>query len=120
MHVKRSEDVPSVATPNGEVVYELIGAAIGVSDNHSVAKIAIPPGKGALRHYHPIAEESYYIISGSAIVEIDEERQQLRAGDTVLIPANAVHTIRNQSSEMLVFLAICVPAWTTDCSVFVE
>ncbi|MGV2434709.1 MAG UNVERIFIED_CONTAM: hypothetical protein LVT10_07315 [Anaerolineae bacterium] len=51
-----------------------------------------------------------------------DEVQSVKVGDTILIPANMVHQIRNlaTSRENLVFIAVCVPAWTVNCSVFLD
>ena len=122
MHIQRSDNVPAFASPHGEVVYELIGEKAGDISGHSVAQIVLPPGKAAQKHYHPVAEESYYILAGRGRVTIDNETREVTAGDTIYIPANAVHEIENHTSghENLIFLAVCVPAWTPDNSVYVD
>jgi mannose-6-phosphate isomerase-like protein (cupin superfamily) len=115
-------NVSPITTPHGELIRELIGrtATKGFAPRHSVAHIVLPPGKSSLLHYHPEAEESYYILSGRARVLIGEEEVVMVAGTAVLIPAPQPHKITNIGSEVLTFLAICVPAWEPDNSVFLE
>lgn len=122
MHALSLNDLSPITTPHGELIRELIGrtATEGSVPRHSVAHIVLPPGKSSLRHYHPEAEESYYILSGRARVLIGEEEVELTAGTAVLIPAPQPHKITNIGSEDLAFLAICVPAWEPDNSVFLE
>lgn len=122
MHIRNNDDVPAFASPHGEVVYELIGNKAGGSNAHSVAQIVIQPSKASRKHYHPTAEESYYILAGRGLVVMDGERREVNAGDAVMIPPKAVHQIFNNGTgnELLVFLAVCVPAWTPDNSVFVD
>lgn len=122
MHIKNTDDVPAFASAHGEVVYELIGHKAGGSTQHSLAQITILPGKASLKHYHPEAEESYYILAGRGRIEIDGETREVSAGDAVLIPPDVTHQIFNasQSNENLVFLAVCLPAWTPDNSVYVD
>jgi mannose-6-phosphate isomerase-like protein (cupin superfamily) len=120
MHKLNPQDIPPFVAPHGESVQELGGHAAGGLLAHSLAYITLPPGKKSLKHYHPVAEESYYILSGAAEVFIDGETAALRPGDMVAIRAGQVHQIRNPHPEPLGFLAVCVPAWTPDCSVFVE
>lgn len=122
MHVQRSDNVPGFASPHGEVVHELIGEKTGDAHSHSLAQIMLPPGKSSLKHYHPQAEESFYILAGRGSVILDDERRQVTAGDAIYIPHNVVHQIINDSNsgENLIFLAVCAPAWTPDNSVFVE
>ena len=122
MHINRSDNVPAFASPHGEVVYELIGNKAGGSNRHSLAQIVLPPGKASRKHYHPEAEESYYILSGHGKVKLGDESQNLTAGDTIMIPTGIVHQIFNTSTgnELLIFLAICQPAWTPDNSVYLD
>lgn len=122
MHIQRSDNVPAFASPSGEVIHELIGEKAGDISGHSVAQITLPPGKSAQKHYHPVAEESYYILAGRGRVTIDDETREITAGDTIYIPPKAVHTIKNHTAgqENLIFLAVCIPAWTPDNSVYVD
>jgi mannose-6-phosphate isomerase-like protein (cupin superfamily) len=122
IHALSLDNVSPITTPHGELISELIGrtATEGSVPQHSVAHIVLPPGKSSLLHYHPEAEESYYILSGQARVLIGEEEVVLTAGTAVLIPSPQPHKITNIGSEDLAFLAICVPAWAPDNSVFLE
>lgn len=119
MHVQNAAHMNPFESAHGEVVYEYMGNAAGGTTQHSLAQIVLPPGKAALRHYHPIVEESYYVLSGEGYIVLDGEKRIVTAGDAIAIPVNAVHQIFNHSGENLVFLAICAPPWTPDCSVFV-
>lgn len=122
MHIKRSDDVPAFASQHGEVVHELIGNKAGGSSAHSMAQITLPAGKASRKHYHPVAEESYYILAGRGSVLIDDVVKSVGGGDAIMIPPNAIHQIRNDSptNENLVFIAVCIPAWTPDNSVFLD
>jgi len=55
---------------------------------------------------------------GKARVIVDGETKELTQGMSVIIPPRKTHQIFNETSELLVFLAVCVPAWTPECSVF--
>ena len=120
MNVKNAKTIQGFESEHGEVVRELFGAAAGGSQGHSLAQITVPPGKGSLKHYHPIAEESYYILSGTGRMEIDGEVTTLGPGDSVIIVPPQVHQLTNTGDHDLVLLAVCVPAWTPDCSVMVD
>ena len=79
MHIKNTDTVHAFASPHGEVVYELIGAKAGGSNRHSLAQITILPGKASRKHYHPEAEESYYILAGHGHLEMDGEKREVNA-----------------------------------------
>ncbi len=120
MHIRNAAALPGVGSAHGEVVFELIGRAAGGSHQHSLAQIVLPPGKASRRHFHPVAEESYYILSGTAEIELNGERATLAAGDSVMLPPTQVHQITNTGDTDLVLLAVCVPAWTPDNSVYLD
>ena len=118
MHITDPTRVAPVASAHGETVYELLGRAAGA--RHSVAYVTIPPGKASLRHYHPEAEESYYILQGEARMLLGEEEASLSAGQIVYVPPLQPHRIVSTGTADLVFLAICAPAWEPGNSVFLE
>ena len=56
-----------------------------------VSDVVIPPGAQVPRHYHP-GEEFLYLVEGSAVhVEQGKPDLPLNAGDSYVIPPNAVH-----------------------------
>ena len=71
-------------------------------------------------HYHPVAEESYYILKGHAKMVLGQEEATLKPGQIVLIPPGTNHKIYNAGKETLEFLVVCVPAWEPGNTVFLE
>jgi quercetin dioxygenase-like cupin family protein len=69
-------------------------------------EIAVPnPGDAPRgRHFHADTEECIYVLSGQGRTESDSGDHELRAGDTILIPAGETHVTRNTGSEPLVLL----------------
>ena len=53
------------------------------------------------KHYHPEAEEVFYVISGKGIGGVGEasEETEIVKGDTVWIPKGAVHWLYNPFDE---------------------
>lgn len=120
MQIHNVKNIKGFASEHGEVVFEYFGSAAGHSSAHSLAHIVIPPGKASRKHYHPVAEESYYILSGTAKLVVDDDSATLGSGDSVVLLPNQVHQISNNGAEDLVLLAVCVPAWTPDNSVYLD
>jgi mannose-6-phosphate isomerase-like protein (cupin superfamily) len=121
MHInsKNKKGNLSIQAHPGEIITELIGRSFKVSTEiHSVAHVIIPPNEASLPHYHPIAEESYYILRGSGHIVLDKEESDISPGEIVLIPPTVPHQIFNNSDkDDLEFLVICVPAWEASNSV---
>ncbi len=89
-------------------------------ERHSVAFVRIPAGKASRLHYHPEAEESYYILRGQARIQVGENEAAVGPGDGVLIPSREPHKIWNSGDQDLEFLATWVPAWEPKNTVWLE
>jgi mannose-6-phosphate isomerase-like protein (cupin superfamily) len=68
--------------------------------------IAVPPPGEALRgpHVHHAFEECIYVLSGEGLMVTEAAAHPLRAGDTILIPAEEFHVTRNVGQVPLVLL----------------
>jgi len=66
----------------------------------------VPPGKRAWPfHRHHVADELFYILSGSGEVRLDGETKPIRAGDLIGNPAGAeAHQIVNTGAQELRYL----------------
>jgi quercetin dioxygenase-like cupin family protein len=110
--VKRAEDVE----------YEAVGAADGLSKgvlldesdgapNFAVRRFVLEPGSAVPRHTNEIEHEQY-VLEGEYTVGIEEAGDDgpteteytVSAGDSLLIPAGAVHWYRNEGEEPGAFL----------------
>lgn len=89
----------------GDVDYEDVGAAEGVSKgvlvgeehgtpNLALRRFTIAPGGEIPKHTNEIEHEQY-VLAGEYTVGIDDKEYTVRAGDSIHIPANAVHWYRN-------------------------
>ncbi len=70
-----------------------------------VAYAMLQEGKAYEPHAHGDHEEIYYIIAGNGEITIDGETQKIRDGDAIYIPAGSVHSIVNNGTDFLIFLA---------------
>jgi mannose-6-phosphate isomerase-like protein (cupin superfamily) len=103
---------PFVA-PLGEKIYEMIGRPqeLGGTTNHSFVHVVVPAGSRSPRHFHKVSEETYYVLSGSAAMEVDGNEFPLVAGDALLIMPREWHQIKNDSTDELHFITVSAPAW---------
>ena len=102
--------------PSGEIIYEIFGKQehLGDTKNHGLAEAIIPPGKSSEKHFHKKTEETYYILSGTGRIIIDEKTHTLNTGDLCLIMPGETHQMFNDNDVDVVFLAISAPAWDKD------
>lgn len=123
MRLTRKEDITApFESGTGERVYEILGApeAIGGASHHSFSHVVIPAGCSSRPHYHPVAEETYYILAGEGRMLVDGKELILRPGDALLILPPEVHQIFNDTDRDLEFIAVCAPAWEPSNSVYLD
>ena len=68
------------------------------------------PGKCHDFHRHPGQEEVIYVIEGTIEQWLEQEKHVLSAGDSVVIPASAVHATFNDGDAPATILAILSPS----------
>ncbi|WP_413582510.1 cupin domain-containing protein [Bdellovibrio sp. HCB288] len=113
MKLFRKEDVQPFYASKNEIVRQYTGRKEkhGNSKHHSLAVVTILPGLSSDPHSHKVAEESFLVISGSGIMEIDGRRFEVKAGDCVFVQPGETHTVINLGSEPLECVLATGPAW---------
>jgi mannose-6-phosphate isomerase-like protein (cupin superfamily) len=120
MEIIQRDSVPAFVTPDGSIIRELAASRNSSARKQSLAEATIPVGNSVTEHYHKVLEEFYYILSGTGLMKIDGEEQQVNPGDTVVILPGMRHKITNNGDVPLVLLACCSPEWTPEDQVMVE
>jgi len=122
MHVFSKTQVSSpIVTEHGEIIFELLGRNFDEkTENHSVAYVVIAPKKSSRLHYHPKAEESYYILKGKARILVGDEESTVTLGQIILIPPGKSHKIINIGEDNLELLVTCIPAWESNNTILLE
>ena len=86
---------------------------------YSLAHARVRPGEITLAHRLKSAEV-YYAVEGKGEMYVDDEREEVSAGQAIYIPPNSVQRIRNTGKDDLVFLCIVDPAWKPEDEELVE
>ncbi|HEB72918.1 MAG TPA: glycosyltransferase [Nitrospirae bacterium] len=73
-------------------------------EDHKVKRIVVEPGKRLSLQKHKRRAEHWVVISGEAIMTLDDKEIFLTAGQSVDIPQGAAHRIMNPGSAPLVFI----------------
>ncbi|WP_428307615.1 cupin domain-containing protein [Lacipirellula sp.] len=120
MDVINLADAPPFTTKDGSEIRELLAHRNSVIRNQSLAEARIPSGEATAPHYHPQAEEIYYILEGRGRMQIEDEVREVSPGDAVAIPPGLRHQITNISKEPLRFLCCCAPAYEHADTVMVD
>jgi mannose-6-phosphate isomerase-like protein (cupin superfamily) len=84
------------------------------TDALNVISERMPTGTSEKLHYHKNAQQLFYILTGTAIIELEQEIIELKANESLHIPKGFRHCIRNNGNEDLSFLLISEPRAQTD------
>ena len=120
MDIHNINQVPAFRTKDGSEIRELLAHRNSCIANQSLAEARLPAGASTTRHYHPRTEEIYYILAGTARMEIGADAHTVGPGDAIAIPPGAVHQIHNNGAVELKFLCCCAPAYEREDTVLVE
>ena len=118
MDVWNIGNVPAFTTKDGSEIRELLNGGNSAIRNQSLAEARLPPGGQTTRHLHPRTEEIYYLLEGTARMEIAGAVRKIGPGDAVAIPPGLPHQITNTGDGVLKFLCCCAPGYQHDDTVF--
>jgi len=107
-------------TEDGSEIRELLAHRNSSLRNQSLAEATLRKGQSTRAHFHPKAEEVYYILRGLGRIRMAGKEKEVGPGDAIAIPAGVPHKIFHQGSEDLVFLCCCAPGYEPDDVVFTE
>lgn len=107
-------------TEDGSEIRELLAHRNSPLRNQSLAEATLRAGQSTRAHFHPKAEEIYYILQGQGRMRMNREERLVGPGDAVAIPPGTPHKIFHQGSEDLVFLCCCAPGYEAADVVFTE
>lgn len=80
----------------------------------TIVHILHPAGYAPPTHRHLVEDESFYILSGTALFESDGNRFDVGPGDFAFLPKGSVHTFLAGPDEPFGCLIITVPAGFED------
>ncbi len=65
-------------------------------------------GKAFTPHRHTLMEEIFYIVKGYGEFATEGERENVKEGDCILVPANQIHTMINTGKETMEYIVFGV------------
>ena len=120
MDVKNLSEVPAFETKDGSEIRELLAYRNSAIRNQSLAEARVPVGGSTLEHFHPRAEEIYFITAGSGKMRIENETRDVKIGDAIAIPPGKRHKLWNTGNETLKLLCCCAPAYEHGDTIITE
>lgn len=75
-------------------------------DNLKVKRIIVKPGKRLSLQSHQHRSENWVVITGQALVTLDDEDIPRTANQSIYIPAKTRHRMANPGKEEVVFIEV--------------
>src|SRR5215831_11187862 len=120
MDIKNLNQVDPFITKDGSEIRELLAYRNSAIRNQSLAEASLPIGASTQEHYHPKAEEIYFLTHGQGRMRIEGEVRDVSAGDAIAIPPGRRHKLWNTGNETLRLLCCCAPAYEHSDTVITE
>jgi len=96
-------NVKSVKEP-GKAAVELVDIH---ESEHMVSRVMrLSPGAAIKEHYHPNFDETFFVHAGTLRLLLDDEEHELRAGDTVIMPAGTIISGTNTGTDEAVLVIV--------------
>jgi quercetin dioxygenase-like cupin family protein len=107
MVLRRLQETPVTDNAHGMDVRKLYDTPDAV-----VMVITLQPGQSLRRHITPV-DVAFYVLEGTGVAEIGEERAEAGAGTLVESPRGIAHCWCNESDSPVSFMVIKAPRPTT-------
>ena len=120
MDIKNLNEVAPFVTKDGSEIRELLAHRNSAIRHQSLAEARLPAGASTQEHFHPRAEEIYYLTHGTGRMRIGGETREVKAGDAIAIPPGQKHKLWNTGDETLRLLCCCAPAYEHDDTIITE
>jgi len=117
--ITRYEDISVYVTKDGSQIRELMHPTMQGNIQQSLAEAIIPIGFTTYLHKHLISEEIYHIIEGKGMMVLGNQQFGVTTRDTIYIPPQTAHQIKNIGNIPLKILCCCTPAYSHEDTVLI-
>lgn len=94
---------------DGQVSYLLLAPGQFGSNQMAITMVQGESGSEQPMHSHPEAEQVYVIVSGTGLMKVSDEEQEVTPGTLAFIPRGAKHAIRNTGRDPLLYVSATSP-----------
>ena len=104
MLIIRNHEITPIETPGGNCTSALATPSRGAQEVTVIRQHEIPGGHNPLHRHN--REEVMVMLAGTVTVTVDAVQETLQPGDTLIVPAQALHQIANTGHEPAEWLII--------------
>ena len=78
-------------------------------DDLSVIHERMPSGTSEVRHFHNKSRQFFFVLTGTATLEVDGERYNIESFQGIEVPPGITHQMINQSQHDIEFIVVSQP-----------
>jgi len=78
-------------------------------DDLSIIVEEVPPGESEVKHYHSRSRQFFYVISGTASIEVEQTNFNLTENQGIEISPGVLHRFVNTSDRVVRFIVVSMP-----------
>lgn len=110
MQVRGKNDAPRLSRGDGLVCRIMHSERSDPETELTVTWVDVKEGGRQKLHSHD-PEQVYIVVRGEAVMTVDDEEREVRAGDLIHVPPNAEHAIKNTGDGTLEYISAATPAF---------
>jgi len=107
---KKEKKKPFTAR-DGAKVYELDSVEDRKRRGVGFAAGFLEPNRKALKHYHNVSDEIYYVVSGNGAIQLNEDKENVQRGSLIYVPKGTLHGLSNSEDRNLEILCVSFPEY---------
>ena len=85
-------------------------------EHATIVHIELKPGEAVKKHITPV-DVNFYVLEGDGVVEIGNERAEVKKDQLIFSPAKIDNRLSNESERNFRFLVIKTPTPTTETKI---
>lgn len=91
-------------------LFRMIATGTTNGGAYVLAEYSTGPGVGAPPHRHKNEDEAFYVLEGRYLLQVDEQRYEIGAGDFAFFPHGTVHAFKSIADVPSRVLVLVTPA----------
>ena len=103
MNIIDAKTAPTIQNPHGVKVSKLYD-----TEHAQTMHITLEPGEALKKHITPV-DVFFYVLEGTGVVEVGNEKQEVKADMLIDSPSRIPHCWYNEGEETLRVLVVKVP-----------
>lgn len=110
MRVLKKETAPRYIREEGITSYLLASPRTSAAEHLTTSVVEIKPGGSQRIHSH-VPEQIYYILEGTGLMAVGDEKAPVGPGDCIFIPSETPHGLVNDGQVLLRYFSAAAPSF---------